>query len=72
MKGVDYIFIICCVIAVFALLVSIMRPFVPKYLMRESKEINIKKGKIIGSLTGIIIGIFMCYYLWINGFLNFL
>ena len=72
MKEFDYIFIICCVIAAFALLVSIMRPFVPKYLMRESKEISIKRGKIIGSVMGIVIGIFICYYLWINGFLNFL
>ena len=30
-------------------------------MMFESKEINIKRGKIIGSIIGIIIGIFMSF-----------
>ncbi len=34
--------------------------------MLESKEINIKRGKIIGSIIGIFIGTFICYYLYTN------
>ena len=39
--------------------------------MFESKEINIKRGKIIGSIIGTIIGLFMGYYLWVNGYFDF-
>ena len=62
MEIIDYIFIICCIIGIFALLVLTIRPFFPKYLILESKETNIKKGKIIGSVMGIIIGIYFWYY----------
>ena len=41
MEIIDYIFIICCVIGIFTLLVLIIRPFIPKYMMLESKEINV-------------------------------
>ena len=37
----------------------------------ESKEVNIKRGKIIGSIIGTIIGLFMGYYLWVNGYFDF-
>ena len=40
-------------------------------MMFESKEINIKRGKIIGSIIGIIIGIFMSFYLTLNGYFDF-
>ena len=40
-------------------------------MMFESKEINIKRGKKIGSIIGIIIGLFMGYYLWVNGYFDF-
>ena len=39
--------------------------------MMESKEIDIKRGKKIGSVIGIIIGLFMSYYLWVNGYFEF-
>ena len=39
--------------------------------MMESSEINIKKGKKIGSIIGIIIGLFIGYYLWVNGYFDF-
>ena len=39
--------------------------------MMESKEINIKRGKIIGSIIGTIVGIFICYYLSVNGYFVF-
>ena len=68
MESIDYIFIICCVIGIFALLVLIIRPFIPKYMMLESKEINIKRGKRIGSVIGIIIGIYLWYYSVVTGY----
>ena len=71
METSDYIFIFCFILAVFAILVLIIHPLIPKDLMLESKEINIKRGKIIGSIIGIIIGLFMGYYLWVNGYFDF-
>tara|TARA_X000000950_G_scaffold185960_1_gene225162 strand:+ start:1026 stop:1244 length:219 start_codon:yes stop_codon:yes gene_type:complete len=72
MDTIDYIFIFCSILGVFAILVSIIHPLIPKDLMLESKEINIKRGKIIGSIIGIIIGLFICYYLWVNGYFDFI
>ena len=57
--------------SIFAILVSIIHPLIPKDLMVESKEVNIKRGKIIGSIIGTIIGLFMGYYLWVNGYFDF-
>ena len=70
-ESIDYIFIFCCILGVFAILVSIIHPLIPKDMLMESKEINIKRGKIIGSVIGIIIGIFVCYYLSVNGYFDF-
>jgi hypothetical protein len=61
MESIDYIFIFCCIL-----------PLIPKDMMMESKEINIKRGKIIGSIIGIVVGIFICYYLTVNGYFDFL
>ena len=71
METIDYIFIFCCIIGVCAILVLIIHPLIPKEALFESKEINIKRGKIIGSVIGIIIGIFLSYYLWVNDHLDF-
>ena len=71
METIDYIFILCGIFGVFAILVSIIHPLIPKDLMMESKEINIKRGKIIGSIIGIVVGIFICYYLTVNGYFDF-
>ena len=71
METIDYIFILCGIFGVFAILVSIIHPLIPKDLMMESKEIDIKRGKKIGSVIGIIIGLFMGYYLWVNGYFDF-
>ena len=68
MEIFDYLFIVCCVIVVFVLLVLIIRPFIPKYMMLDNKEISVKKGKIIGSIIGFVIGVCICYYLWVNYF----
>ena len=71
MESIDYIFIFCCILGVFAILVSIIHPLIPKDMMMESKEINIKRGKIIGSIIGTVVGIFICYYLTVNGYFDF-
>ena len=71
MESTDYIFIFCCILGVCAVLVLIIHPLIPKEALFESKEINIKRGKIIGSIIGIIIGIFISYYLWVNDHLDF-
>ena len=71
METIDYIFILCGILGVFAILVSIIHPLIPKDLIMESKEVNIKRGKIIGSIIGTIIGLFMGYYLWVNGYFDF-
>ena len=71
METIDYIFILCGIVGVFAILVTIIHPLIPKDLMIDSKEINVKRGKKIGSVIGIIIGLFMVYYLWVNGYFDF-
>ena len=71
MESIDYIFIFCCTLGVCAILVSIIHPLIPKDMLMERKEINIKKGKIIGSIIGTVIGIFICYYLSVNGYFDF-
>ena len=71
MENIDYIFLFCLILGVCAILVSIIHNFIPKDLMMESKEIDIKRGKKIGSVIGIIIGLFMGYYLWVNGYFDF-
>tara|TARA_B100001027_G_C16053511_1_gene235300 strand:+ start:253 stop:471 length:219 start_codon:yes stop_codon:yes gene_type:complete len=71
METIDYIFLFSVIIGVFAILVTIIHPLIPKDLMMDSKEINIKRGKKIGSIIGVIIGFFMGYYLWVNGYFDF-
>ena len=41
-------------------------------MVLKIKKINIKRGKIIGSIIGTIIGLFMGYYLWVNGYFDFI
>ena len=71
METIDYIFILCGIVGIFAILVTIIHPLIPKDLMIDSKKINVKRGKKIGSVIGIIIGLFMGYYLWVNGYFDF-
>jgi len=51
MGTIDYIFVFCCIIAVCGILISITHPLIPRDMIFESKEINIKRGKIIGSIN---------------------
>ena len=71
-ESIDYIFIFCCILGVCAILVSIIHTLIPKDMMMKSTEINIKRGKIIGSIIGTVVGIFICYYLLVNGYFDFL
>ena len=71
METIDYIFTLCGIVGIFAILVTIIHPLIPKDLMIDSKEINVRRGKKIGSVIGIIIGLFMGYYLWVNGYFDF-
>ena len=64
----DYIFIGCIIIAVFCLLVILLQKIIPKEIMMKSSESNIKKGKTIGTIIGIVVGVFISYYLIINNY----
>ena len=68
MDTIDYIFIGCIIIAVFCLLVILLQKIIPKEIMMKSSESNIKKGKTIGTIIGIVVGVFMSYYLIINNY----
>ena len=68
MDTIDYIFIGCIIIAVFCLLVILLKKIIPKEIMMKSSESNIKKGKTIGTIIGIVVGLFISYYLIINNY----
>ena len=72
MESLDYIFIICSIIVVFALLVLIIRPLIPKSLMFKTKNKSIRRGKIIGYVIGTITGIFISYYIVVKGYVDIL
>ena len=72
MESLDYIFIICSIIVFFTLLISIIRPLIPKSLMFKSKNKSIQIGKKICSLIGTITGIFICYYIVVKGYVDIL
>ena len=68
MDTIDYIFIGCIIIAVFCLLVILLQKIIPKEIMMKNSETNIKKGKTIGTIIGIVVGLFISYYLIINNY----
>ena len=68
MDTIDYIFIGCIIIAVFCLLVILLQKIIPKEIMMKSSESNIKKGKTIGTIIGIVVGVFISYYLINNNY----
>ena len=68
MDTIDYIFIGCIIIAVFCLLVILLQKIIPKEIMMKSSESNIKKGETIGTIIGILVGVFISYYLIINNY----
>ena len=67
---IDYIFIGCIVIAIFSLLVVLLKKIIkiPEEMMMSSSQSNIKKSETIGAIIGIVIGLFICYYITINNY----
>ena len=70
MEIIDYIFIGCIVIAIFSLLVVLLKKIIkiPEEMMIKSSQSSIKKGETIGAIIGIVIGLFICYYITINNY----
>ena len=70
MDIIDYIFIGCIVIAIFSLLVMLFKKIIkiPEEMMIKSSQSSIKKGETIGAIIGIVIGLFICYYITINNY----
>lgn len=70
MEIIDYIFIGCIVIAIFSLLVMLFKKIIkiPDEMMMKSSQSSIKKGETIGAIIGIVIGLFICYYITINNY----
>ena len=70
MEIIDYIFIGCIVIAILSLLIVLLKKIVkiPEEMMIKSSQSSIKKGETIGAIIGIVIGLFICYYITINNY----
>ena len=70
MEIIDYIFIGCIIIAIFCFLVVLLKKIIkiPEEMMMKSSQSSIKKGKTIGAIIGIVIGLFICYYITINNY----
>jgi len=41
---------------------------IPEEMMIKSSQSSIKKGETIGAIIGIVIGLFICYYITINNY----
>ena len=68
MDTIDQIFIGCIIIAVFCLLTILLQKIIPKEIMMKNSEASIKKGETIGKIIGILVGVFISYYLIINNY----
>tara|TARA_B100001540_G_scaffold245047_1_gene220137 strand:+ start:538 stop:765 length:228 start_codon:yes stop_codon:yes gene_type:complete len=68
MDTIDYIFIGCIIIAVCCLLTILLQKIIPKEIMMKNSETSIKKGETIGTIIGILVGVFISYYLFINNY----
>ena len=70
MEIIDYIFIGCIVIAILSLLIALLKKIIkiPEEIMIKSSQSSIKKGETIGAIIGIVIGLFICYYITINNY----
>ena len=70
MEIIDYIFIVCIVIAIFSLLVMLFKKIIkiPDEMIIKSSQSSIKKGETIGAIIGLVIGLFICYYITINNY----
>ena len=70
MEIIDYIFIGCIVIAIFSLLIILLKKIIkiPDEMIIKSSQSSIKKGETIGAIIGLVIGLFICYYITINNY----
>ena len=70
MELTDYIFIICLIIAIFSLLVTLLKKIIkiPEDMMTKSRHSSIKKGQKLGSVIGIIVGLYIGYYIIVNNY----
>ena len=70
MEIIDYIFIGCIVIAIFSLLVMLLKKIIkiPDEMIIKSSQSSIKKGETMGAIIGLVIGLFICYYITINNY----
>ena len=70
MEIIHYIFIGCIVIAILSLLIALLKKIIkiPEEMMIKSSQSSIKKGETIGAIIGIVIGLFICYYITINNY----
>ena len=70
MEIIDYIFIGCIVIAILSLLIALLKKIIkiPEEMMIKSSQSSIKKGETIGAIIGVVIGLFICYYITINNY----
>ena len=70
MEIIDYIFIGCIVIAIFSLLVMLFKKIIkiPDEMIIKSSQSSIKKAETIGAIIGLVIGLFICYYITINNY----
>ena len=65
MELIDYIFISCCIIAIFSLLVTLLKKIIkiPEDMMMKSSHSSIKKGQKDGSVIGFVVGLYIGYYI---------
>ena len=68
MNMYDPIFIACIFLCVLIFIAILISKIVPKHMHMESSDSAIEKGKFIGSVLGISIGLFMSFYLFKNNF----
>ena len=68
MSSYDSIFIVCIFLIVIIFITVLISKIVPKHMHMKSSDSAIKKGKFIGSILGISIGLFMSFYLFKNNF----
>ena len=70
MELIDYIFISCCIIAIFSLLVTLLKKIIkiPEDMMMKSSHSSIKKGQKVGSVIGIVVGLYIGYYIFVNNY----
>ena len=70
MELTDYIFISFLIIAIFSLLVTLLKKIIriPEDMMMKSSHSSIKKAENIGSIIGIIVGLYLGYYIIVNNY----